>query len=151
MLSVHEAINISYSCHLRCPRWRDCQKDVSHLLGWLLTYMVRSPFQYCPSIWKIYLDYRNILYRYLSPLKCHKLTNNVSVPSGCSEEWAIIGMTRYISEQLWDITCNKTVVGLSYKWNDYFQLLWIGLLVTIPYVALQFRRNLVFWNPVPGR
>ena len=31
---------------------------------------------------------------------------------------------------------------LLYKWNEYcFQLLWIGLLVTIPYVALQFRRN----------
>ena len=31
---------------------------------------------------------------------------------------------------------------LLYKWNEYcFQLLWIGPLVTIPYVALQFRRN----------
>ena len=31
---------------------------------------------------------------------------------------------------------------LLYKWNGYcFQLLWIGPLVTIPYVALQFRRN----------
>ena len=31
---------------------------------------------------------------------------------------------------------------LLYKWNGYFfQLLWIGPLVTIPYVVLQFRRN----------
>ena len=31
---------------------------------------------------------------------------------------------------------------LLYKWNGYcFQLLWIGPLVTIPYVALQFPRN----------
>ena len=31
---------------------------------------------------------------------------------------------------------------LLYKWNEHcFQLLWIGPLVTIPYVALQFRRN----------
>ena len=31
---------------------------------------------------------------------------------------------------------------LLYKWNGYcFQLLWIGPLVAIPYVALQFRRN----------
>ena len=31
---------------------------------------------------------------------------------------------------------------LLYKWNGYcFQLLWIGPLVTIPYVALQFRRS----------
>ena len=31
---------------------------------------------------------------------------------------------------------------LLFKWNEYcFQLLWIGPLVTIPYVALQFRRN----------
>ena len=36
----------------------------------------------------------------------------------------------------------KTVVILLYKWNGYcFQLLWIGPLVTIPYVALQLRRS----------
>ena len=69
----------------------------------------------------------------------------MSVPSRCSEEWAIIGMptVRCISEQSWGITCTKTVLRLSYKWNQYyFQLLWIGLLVTIPSFALQFRRIL---------
>ena len=31
---------------------------------------------------------------------------------------------------------------LLYKWNEYyFHLLWTGPLVTIPYIALQFRRN----------
>ena len=60
MLSVHEAITISYSYHLPCQGSRNCQKsDVSnHLFD-----MVRSPFQYCPSIKQIYHDYQNVIYQ----------------------------------------------------------------------------------------
>ena len=48
MLSVHEAIKISYSYHLPCQGSRNCQKsDVSNHS---FVDMVRSPFQYCPSI-----------------------------------------------------------------------------------------------------
>ena len=97
---------------------------------WLLIYMVRSFFQYCPSILKIYLDYRNILYRwyrFLSPFNCLKLANsvpyltNVRHESGCSEEWTIIGITtiRCISEQLWIITCNKNCC------EAFIQIRWV--------------------------
>ena len=119
-------------------------KRCQSLVGLVVDIHGLVAFPILPIDTEIYLDYRNILYRFLSPFNCHKLANNVSVLSGCSEDWAIIGMPTiwYISEPLWGITCNKTVVTLSYKWNEYyFQLLWIGLLVTIPYVALQFRRN----------
>ena len=48
MLSVHEAIKISYSYHLPCQGARNCQKsDVSNHS---FVDMVRSPFQYCPSM-----------------------------------------------------------------------------------------------------
>ena len=48
MLSIHEAITILYSYHLPCQGSRNCQKsDVSNHL---FVDMVRSLFQYCPSI-----------------------------------------------------------------------------------------------------
>ena len=48
ILSVHEAIQISFSYHLPCQGSRNCQKsDVSNHS---FVDMVQSTFQYCPSI-----------------------------------------------------------------------------------------------------
>ena len=49
MLSVHEAIKISYSYHLPCQGSRNCQSQI-YVSNHSFVDMVWSPFQYCPSI-----------------------------------------------------------------------------------------------------
>ena len=74
--------------------------------------------------------------------------------SGCSEEWAIIGIPtiRCISEQLWVITCNKNCCEAFYTnemstiSNCYESVLWIQSHM----LPCNFGETPVFWNPVPG-
>ena len=61
MLSVHEAIKISYSYHLPCQGSRNCQSQI-YVSNHSFVDMVWSPFQYCPSIQQIYLNYQNVIY-----------------------------------------------------------------------------------------
>ena len=120
MLSVHESIKISYSHHIRCQQRRE-YKGLSNRFQWLVVLVVTGCWYTCSVAFPILpIDIENLprlskLYRWLSPVNCHKLPNNVPYltnvrpESGCSEEWAIIGIPtiRCISEQLGVITCNK--------------------------------------------
>ena len=68
----------------------------------------------------------------------------MSIPDVCvtSGRWSSIATFRWISEQLWGMTCDNTVVMLSFKQNEYyFAWLCIDLLVTIAYFAMRSRRN----------
>ena len=69
----------------------------------------------------------------------------------CSEEWAIIGLPtiRCISEQSWDITCNKQCCEVFYQnWVSHCYELVYSLR---PYILpCSFGGTLVFWNPVSG-
>ena len=59
MLSVHEAIKISYSYHLPCQDSRNCQK--SNVSNHSFIDMVRSLFQYCPN-WPRVMEISNYIW-----------------------------------------------------------------------------------------
>ena len=106
-------------------------KDISHLC-WLSLVVDTTWFGGFSNIAHRYRKSISIIETYSinffsSPLNCHKLANNVPYltnvrpESGCSEEWAIIGMPtiRCISEQLWVMTCNKNCC------DTFIQMKWV--------------------------